>query len=80
MYAYKIEYIHIFNSGGYMATKKVRKSYFVDTDMVKKAMKLLGTNSEAEAIRISVQRTVEMATFWKFMDRTSHSLKKGSFS
>ena len=62
-----------------MATKKVRKSYFVDVDMIKKAKRLLGVNSEAEAIRISVQRMVEMAKFWSFMDKASNSVKKGSF-
>lgn len=36
-----------------MITKKVRKSYCVDSDMAK---------------------------FWKFMDKTTNSLKKGSFN
>jgi len=59
--------------------KKVRKSYYVEPAMVRKAMKVLGANSEAEAIRISVQNMVEMTEFWKFMDKTSKSVKKGSF-
>lgn len=62
-----------------MITKKIRKSYFVDLTMVKKAVRVLGASSEAEAIRISVQRMVEMEEFWKFMDKTSGSVKKGSF-
>ena len=62
-----------------MVTKKIRKSCFVDIAMVKKAVKVLGASSEAEAIRISVQRMVEMEEFWKFMDKTSGSVKKGSF-
>ncbi len=62
-----------------MITKKVRKSYFIDPDIVKKAVKVLGVNSEAEAIRISVQRIVEMAEFWDFMDESTNSVKRGSF-
>jgi len=61
------------------AKKMVRKSYFVEPTMVRKAMKVLGANSEAEAIRISVENMVEMTEFWKFMDKTSKSVKKGSF-
>ncbi len=74
IYAYINLYI-----GEIMAVKLVRKSYYVDQNVIKKAKKILGVQSEAEAIRISVRRMLEMSEYWEFMDKTSNSLKKGSF-
>ena len=72
MYAYK---------GGVMSqeTSLVRKSYFVDPEMVSKATKLLGTKSEAEAIRKIIAQFVKQERFWKMMHKTGGTLKKGSF-
>ncbi len=62
-----------------MITKKAKKSYFVVSDMVKRAKKALGVNSDTEVIRISVQQTVETAVFWDFMDKTAGSVKNEDF-
>ncbi len=55
-----------------------RKSYFVDEGALKRAKKALGVRSEAEVIRMSVERVAEMEEFWAFMQKTRRSLKPGS--
>lgn len=57
----------------------VRKSYFVDPEVVGKAAKLLGVRSEAEAVRTVLAQFVEQERFWKMMRRTAGSAPKGSF-
>jgi hypothetical protein len=52
-----------------------RKSYFVDERALSRAKKALGVKTEAEAIRLSVERVTEMEEFWKFMKKTRRSLK-----
>ncbi|MBI3767605.1 MAG: hypothetical protein HY271_03800 [Deltaproteobacteria bacterium] len=55
-----------------------RKTFFVDEKAVRRARKLLGAATDAEAIRTSLERVAEMEDFWRFMKRTRHSLKPGS--
>lgn len=57
----------------------VRKSYFVNPQMIERATKLSGAESEAEAIRKIIAQFVEQERFWKMMDKTASSVKKGSF-
>lgn len=57
----------------------VRKSFFVDPEMLNRAAKLLGVRSEAEAVRKVIAKFVEQERFWKMMDRTANTVKKGSF-
>jgi hypothetical protein len=63
-----------------MATRSnlKRKAFFVDEDAVRRARKALGAATDAEAIRTSLERVAEMEAFWRFMERTRHSLKPGS--
>jgi hypothetical protein len=61
-----------------MGTKLKRKSFFVDESIVRRAKKALGVKTDAEAIRMSVERIVEMEEFWKFMQKSRHTLKPGS--
>ena len=61
------------------ATRLKRKSYFVDEVKVRKAKKVLKVSSEAEAVRLAVDRILEMEKFWRFMDRTRRKLMPGSF-
>lgn len=62
-----------------MATSQyVRKSFFVDEKAVKRARKTLGVATDAEAVRLSLDRVVEMEEFWRFMVATRKSLKPGS--
>jgi hypothetical protein len=58
--------------------KLKRKSYFVDERALNRAKKALGVKTEAEVIRLSVERVAEMEEFWEFMKKTRRSLKPGS--
>jgi len=55
-----------------------RKSFFVDEHAIRRARKLLGVATDAEAVRVSVERTAEMEAFWQFMKSTRAALKPGS--
>jgi hypothetical protein len=60
--------------------KLKRKSYFVDERALRRAKKALGVQTEAEVIRLSVERVAEMEEFWEFMKKTRRSLKPGSIT
>jgi hypothetical protein len=55
-----------------------RKSFFVNAKAVDQARRVLGVGSNAEAIRLAVDRVVEMEKFWRFMADTRSSLEPGS--
>jgi hypothetical protein len=55
-----------------------RKSFFVDEQSLRRAKKLLGVETDAEVIRMSVERVVEMEEFWQFMDKSRGTLPPGS--
>ncbi len=59
-------------------TKLKRKAFFVDERKLRKAKKILGLKSEAEVVRVAVERTLEMEEFWQFMNETKNSLDPGS--
>ena len=61
-----------------MGTKPKRKSFFVDDSILRQAKKALGVKTDAEAIRMSVERIAEMEEFWKFMQKSRQTLKPGS--
>jgi len=61
-----------------MGTKLRRRSFFVDESVLRQAKKALGVKTDAEAIRMSVERIAEMEEFWKFMKKSRHTLKPGS--
>jgi hypothetical protein len=56
------------------------EAFFVDEQAVRRARRALGATSDAEAIRMSVERIAEMEEFWRFMQRTRKSLKPGSIA
>jgi hypothetical protein len=58
--------------------KLKRKSYFIDERALRRAKKALGVKSDAEVIRLSVERVAEMEEFWEFMKKTRRSLRPGS--
>ena len=60
------------------APRYTRKSFFVDEKAVKRARKALGVGTDAEAVRLALERVVEMEEFWRFMARSRGSLKAGS--
>lgn len=55
-----------------------RKSFFVDEDAVRRARKALGVATDAEAVRLAIERVAEMEEYWTFMNRSRSKLKKGS--
>jgi hypothetical protein len=55
-----------------------RKAFFVDERAVRRARRALGASSDAEAIRLSVERIAEMEGFWRYMQRTRKSVRPGS--
>ena len=55
-----------------------RKSFFVDARTISQARKALGVGTDAEAVRLAVDRVVEMEKFWRFMHGSRASLKVGS--
>jgi hypothetical protein len=56
-----------------------RKSFFVDEQAIRKARRLLGVKTSAEAVRLAVERVVEMEELRRFMTRTRGRLPPGSF-
>jgi hypothetical protein len=58
--------------------KLKRKPYFVDERALKRAKKVLGVQTEAEAIQLSVERVVEIEEFWDFIKISRCSLKPAS--
>ena len=63
-----------------MATKAKlkRRSFHVDELALQRAKKVLGAKTDAEVIRLSVERIVEMEAFWQFMNKTRRTLYLGS--
>lgn len=63
-----------------MATeaKLKRKSFFVDEVALQRAKKVLGAKTDAEVIRLAVDRIAEMEAFWRFMNKTRGTLRPGS--
>lgn len=64
-----------------MATRRElkRKSFFVDEATLHRARRALRVRTDAEAVRLSLERVVEMDEFWRFMKRTRGRLAPGSF-
>jgi len=60
------------------AVRFTRKSFFVDAKAIDQARKALGAGTNAEAVRLAVDRVVEMEKFWRLMAGTRASLKAGS--
>jgi hypothetical protein len=60
------------------ATRYTRKSFFVDEKAIERAREALGVGTNAEAVRLSLQRVVEMEEFWRFMMSSRRSLRPGS--
>jgi Arc/MetJ family transcription regulator len=61
------------------APKLKRKSYFVDEAVLKKAKRVLGVSTEAEVVRLAVERTVEMDRFWRLLADNKGKVPRGSF-
>ena len=55
-----------------------RKSFFVDEHALLRAKRVLGVATDAEVVRVSVERIAEMGEFWHFMNKSRRTLKPGS--
>ncbi len=55
-----------------------RKSFCVNERALRRAKKALGVATDAEAVRLSVERIAEMEKFRQFMKNTRRALKPGS--
>jgi hypothetical protein len=58
--------------------KLKRKSFFVDEVVFRRAKKVLGVATDAEVVRISVERIAEMERFWRFMKKSRRKLARHS--
>jgi len=61
-----------------MGAKLKRKSFFINEGKLRQAKKALGAKTDAEVVRLSVERVTEMEEFWEFMKKSRQSLKPGS--
>lgn len=55
-----------------------RKSFFVNERALQRARKALGVKTDAEVIRLSLERIAEMEAFWQFMKNSRGTLRPGS--
>jgi hypothetical protein len=60
------------------STRYTRRSFFVDERAIRRARRVLGVHTNAEAVRLAVERVVEMEEFWRFMTRSRASLERRS--
>lgn len=61
------------------AKRKLKRiSCFVDERALRRGRKALGVKTDAEVVRLSVERIAEMEAFWKFMKNSRGILRPGS--
>lgn len=60
-------------------TALTRKSFYIDPDTLRRAKRALRVRTDAEAIRLSLERVAEMEKFWQFMAKSRGVLKRGAF-
>ena len=56
--------------------KLIRKSILVDERMLRAVRRALGVATDAEAIRLSIERVVEMEAFWRRMERGQRGMEE----
>jgi hypothetical protein len=59
-------------------TALTRKSFYIDPVTLRRAKRVLRVRTDAEAIRLSLERVAEMEKFWQFMTKSHGLLKRGS--
>lgn len=59
-------------------TALTRKSFFIDASTLRRAKRVLRVRTDAEAVRLSLERVAEMDRFWRFMEKSRAGLKPGS--
>lgn len=69
----------LWNLRGHMAKEALtRKSFYIDPVTLRRAKRVLRVRTDAEAIRLSLERVAEMEQFWQFMTKSRGLLKPGS--
>ena len=64
---------------GHMAKEALtRKSFYIDPVTLRRAKRVLRVRTDAEAIRLSLERVAEMEQFWQFMTKSRGLLKRGT--
>jgi len=63
-----------------MEAKLKRKSFFVDEGALQRAKRALKVKTDAEVIRLAVERVAEMEEFWEFMRSSRRALKPRSIT
>jgi len=61
-----------------MSSGLKRKSFFVDERAIDRAKRVLGASTDAEVVRLAIDRVAEMERFWKMMRGTRNKLAPGS--
>jgi hypothetical protein len=56
-----------------------RRTFFVDPRKVRRARRALGVTTDAEAVRLSMERVVEMEELRRFLEKSRGALAAGSF-
>ena len=51
-----------------------RKSFFIDEIALQRARRILGAKTDAEVIRLSVERMAELEAFWQFVNKSRGTL------
>lgn len=57
-----------------MLATKIRKAYFVDPKKTRELKRILGTRTEAEAIRQVVEEALESKKIWNLLKKQSGKL------
>jgi hypothetical protein len=67
---------------GNMAARSAlkRKAFCIDEQSLRRARKALGVQTDADAVRASLEWVAEMEEFWHFMRRTRGKLRPGSIA
>lgn len=60
------------------AARLRRRAFFVDDRALRRAKRALGAATDAEVVRLSVERVAEMEDFWRFMRRSRRTFRPGS--
>lgn len=60
------------------SAKLKRKSFFIDERTLRRAKRALGVSTDADVVRLSMERVAEMEEFWRFMTESHGLLKAGS--
>ncbi len=57
-----------------------RKAFFIDEQSLRRARRALGVQTDADAVRVSLEWVAEMAEYWRFMRRTRGKLRPRSIA